>query len=233
MKYAFTIFLLLAIVISVQGQQLAYFDAAQAYNRLLIEKNNGAYIRVGNYKVIGTPFLFGERVRGNISATGETTHNIFLNYNTYNQKLEFFLSENPQVAFEKDAATVDSFEFQQNTFLGLNEGMNFINGKYAGADDKVFLRVMYSGKKYNLYKKYKSVLGVVTTNYIESELRQFDLTTEYYYYDEVTRKYKKLKASYSSIMKEFGEDVEALIDKDALVTNPDSVLLAIFTALNN
>ena len=56
-------FSFIVINILVYGQQMAYVDPAQAYNRLLIEKSGDSYMRIKNYKVIGSPYLFGQKIK--------------------------------------------------------------------------------------------------------------------------------------------------------------------------
>lgn len=133
------------------AQQLSYSDAAQAYNRLLIEKNNGIYIRIGNYKVVGTPYLFGEKNKGDLFAKGETGYNILINYNTYNQEVEFY-SSNLTKPLIKEPQQVDSFILKQNAGSVIEENLKFISGEVLGIDDDSFYQLMYAGPKFNLYK---------------------------------------------------------------------------------
>jgi hypothetical protein len=222
-------------VSAVSAQQLAYFDAAQAYNRLLVEKNNGSYQRVDNYKVIGTSYFFGEKHRADLFAKGEIAYNIFISYNTYNQEVEFYSSANPNQPLVKEAKLVDSFEIKEDMTKSVTENMKFVNGSFIGGDINSFYRLMYAGNRFNLYKKYKSTLGIVTTNYIQSELRQFDLNSEYYYYDHKSMRLEKLKGNFSTIKKELKPlgDVTNITSQDEFTTNPDAALKKIFQTLNN
>ncbi len=219
------------------AQQLSFSDAAQAYNRLIIEKNNGSYMRINNYKVTGTPYLYGEKNKGDLFAKGETAHNIFLSYNTYNQEVEFYLLANQSKSLVKEANQIDSFILKLNASSGINEDLKFVSGEVLGSKDKSFYQLMYKGQKFDLYKKYKSTLGIVTTNYIQSELRQFDLAYEYFYLNVDTKELKKLKPTNASIIKEFkavkDKDVAELLGKDNITASPDIVLMQIFAHLNN
>lgn len=216
------------------SQQASYFDAAQAYNRLLIEKSNGSYIQIGNYKVIGTPYLYGEKNGGDLFAKGETAYNIYLSYNSYNQTIEFYSSSNPEKSLVKESYDVDSFVLKQNSNSGITQRIKFFNGTSLGAKDKGFYQLMYNGDKFTLYKKYKSVLAIVSTNYIQTELRQFDLNYDYYYFNSETKQLKKLKMTNNALRKEFIplKDISHILSENNLAANPDLTLNAIFVFLN-
>jgi hypothetical protein len=219
----------------IKAQQSSYFDAAQAYNRLLIEKNNGTYMRINNYKVIGTPYLFGEKNNGDLYAKGENAQNIIISYNSYNNEVAFYPIGNSANALIKDAEQVDSFVLKPNGSAGIVENAKFISSEALGAKDKTFYLLMYEGPDFNLYKKYKSSLGIVSTNYVQSELRQFDLTYEYYYMNNKTKQLKKLKPSNNAALKEFKDvkDISSFLNENNITANPDIVLKAIFASLNN
>jgi len=215
-------------------QQASYFDAAQAYNRLLIEKDNGTYIRVSNYKVIGSPYLFGEKHKGSMFAPTEIANNIFLSYNTFNQELEFYTVANPDRSLIKAPGLVDSFKFQRNIGQGVAQELLFIYGPIIGANDKTYYQMVSQGNHFNLYKKYTGELGIVSTNYVQSELRQFNLNYEYYYTDAATKAIRKFKVSRNAIIKEFKsvKNLSAEFDQESLNVDPENTLKGIFEFLN-
>ena len=92
---------------------------------------------------------------------------------------------------------------------------------------------MYEGV-FQLYKKYKSTLEIVTTNYIESDLRQFDLSYDYYYLNKNTGEMKKIRYSYNGLKKEFApiKDISSLINNNKLSGNRDIVINTIFAFIN-
>lgn len=235
MKKIYFLFALLSLsFFHVTAQQSAYFDAAQAYNKLLVERGNGSYMRVDQYKVVGTPFFLGEKHKGHLFAKGETAHNILLSYNTYNQELSFYSSGNPDNALVKTPQLVDSFVLKQNLSKEIDEDIVFINGRFIGGDEKSFYRLMHKGAQYSLYKKYKTTLGIVSTNYVQSDLRQFDLASEYYYYSPGMQELKKLKPQLYALQKEFNaiKDVTKTISKEELSINHDKGMRQVFAYLN-
>src|SRR6476620_5133095 len=129
-KYFILSLIFLGTQSQTSAQQLAYFDAAQAYNRLLIEKHSGAYQRIDNFKVIGTSYFLGEKHRADLFARGETAYNISVSYNTYNQEVEFYSSANPNQPLLKEAKLVDSFELKQDVANSVPENIKFVNGSF-------------------------------------------------------------------------------------------------------
>jgi hypothetical protein len=216
------------------AQQSSYFDPAQAYNRLLIEKNNGTYTRVGNFRVIGTSYLYGEKNKGDIYGTNETGNDIFLSYDTYTQNVYFFPASSPGISLTKEPSSLDSFTIKKNPEASLEDDITFVYGTMIGATDKSYYQVIVKGKKANLYKRYKAELGMVSTNYIQSELRQFNILVEYYYTDSTGKGTKKLKIAAKNLAKEFAsiKDLSSFINSDDLNEFRERELVRIFQELN-
>ncbi|MES1198017.1 MAG: hypothetical protein ABUL41_01945 [Chitinophagaceae bacterium] len=228
--------LIAVINISALAQPPGWIDPALNHNKLIQQQTgDGGYQLIGPYKVTGTQFLFGEKHKGDIFSTSEKAFNIFLSYNTYNQELGFYSTANPDKALMKEPGMLDSFIIKPDIALGIPNSLKFIYGSVIGAKDKFYYQELYSGKRYGLYKKYKSDLGYVSSNYVQSELRQFDLQIEYYYYNAELKTFTKLKFNLSNIIKEFKsiKDLSVIMDKDAWAINPEEVLKKAFAELNN
>jgi hypothetical protein len=235
MKIISPLFLIVVVATSVSAQQASYFDPAQAYNKLLVEKNNGTYMQISNYKVVGTPFLFGERNSGNIYSVNETAYNIFLSYNIYDQNLDFYSTANPNTPLVKEPGTLDSFLLKRKPGSGLEKDILFVYGPTVlGSKDKAYYQVVKKGKNVNLYKRYTGELGIVATNYIQSELRQFNVVVDYFYTDSTGKALKKLKVNPTSLRKEFAsmKDLSKTIDVDLLTTAREHELVRVFDTLN-
>lgn len=225
---------LYALSQNVGAQQASYFDAAQAYSRLVLETNPAAVTRVDHYKVIGSPFLYGPRMVGNLFAKGETAFNITLSYDTYHQQVEFYSSANPTTPLIKDPGAIDSFSFASNVEVGILQGLKFYSGQTLGRkDDFNFYQLMYEGEKYSLYKKYYSTLGIVSTNILQSDLKQFELQFEYAY-KPIGGELKRLKPVYFQVSKELKPmiDVREIVEPQVYSANPDLALLKIFAAID-
>lgn len=235
-------FFLVALIItglSVQAQPGApgYVDNALNYNRLIREKTGeGVYKLIGPYKVIGTSYLFGEKVKGSLFTQEAKAYNILLSYNTYNQELEFYSSSNPDKPLIKEPGTADSFSLTIESDPGTKEEIRFIYGSVLGSSDKVYFKQIYTGKRFGIYKRYRSELGYVSSNYVQSELRQFDLLYDYYYTDNEKKEKgtKKLKANVSNIIKEFKDikDISTVLTNDSFNANQETALQKVFEYLN-
>lgn len=235
MKYTMPIIsFLFCITNTVLSQAVSYSDPAQAYNRMLIEKNAGTYEQISNYKVTGTSYLYGEKQMGSIYAKDGSASKVYLGYDTYRQQLRLYDDSNPKVLIVKDAVNTDSFAIDAIPALGVNSRLMFINGRYALSDEKSFLQVVQRGGRFSLYKKYTCNLGYVSTNYIQSDLREFNLNYDYYYTDTATREARKLKLNLNGLKKEFKsvKDISTFVTQDDITNNPEVSLILIFGELN-
>ena len=222
-------------MVSRQPDSRGWTDPALNHNKLIQQQtSDGAYKLIGPYKVVGTQFLFGEHHKGDMFSTEAKAYNIFISYNTYNQEVEFYSTSNPDKPLVKETGEVDSFTIQQNIELGIANNLKFIYGTHLGTDDKYFYQEVYAGNRFSLYKKYKSELGYVSTNYVQSELRQFDLAYEYYYTDTEKKGIKKLKANASTVIKEFKDikDLSGALSNEAFDLNKEEALWKAFEYLN-
>lgn len=223
------------LVINYSEAQNTYMDNALNYSRLIIQKTEaGFYKQVGIFKVVGTSYLFGEKNKGNLFSPEAKAYNIFLSYNTYNQEVEFYSSGNPDKPLIKEPGTVDSFIIQENVALGINHPLKFVYGTHIGSSEKSYYLEIYAGSKYSVYKRYKSDLGYVSTNYVQSELRQFDLLYDYYYADASKDGLKKLKANSASIIKELKsiKDISTVFTNEAFTMDQEEALRVAFEYLN-
>ncbi|MEQ1676203.1 MAG: hypothetical protein ABL876_05870 [Chitinophagaceae bacterium] len=211
-------------------------DPALNHNRLLQQRNEeGKYKLIGAYKVIGSSFLFGEKNKGDVFSATEKAYNISVSYNTFNQELEFYSTSNPDKPLVKEPGSLDSFIIQQNKELGIGNPLKFIYGPLLGTSDKSYYLEVAAGERFTLYKRYKSELDYVSTNYVQSELRQFNLEYVYFYADKESKGLKKLKINASAIIKEFKsvKDLSGIINSDNLTVNQEDELRKIFEALNS
>ena len=206
---------------------IGWVDPALNHNRLLREQTGeGAYKLIGPYKVIGTSYLFGDRNKGDMYSSEAAAVNIQLAYNTYNQELEFYSGENITKPLVKVPGEVDSFVFLTNKAVGLTQDLHFIYGKHLGSNEKAYFLEVAIGSKMGIYKSYKADVGYVSSNYVQSELRQFDLLYDYFLYNVTTRSLKKIKNTFSGMkgaMSALG-DVSAVFTSEAFAVNPDQAI---------
>ena len=206
-------------------------DGASAYNKYMVVTENRTYIQVGRYKVFGNPYLLNGKHTGNIYANKEMGIGVQLSYNLYNQELEFWSADN-QILI-KEPGTVDSFLLRPDSLIV--DDIFFVYGKVLGLKDKQYFQQLYKGSKFSLYKKYKAGIEVVSTNYVEADLRQFVISSEYYYYNEKAQEWKKIKANSFSLKKEFHflKNIDAYANEDRLFAAPEKILKELFNELNS
>ena len=231
----FSFFGLVLISQIASSQALSYLDPASAFLRIYLEKGSeGTYQQIGNFKVIGTSYLFGEKLKGGIYTKTEKSEHVELGYNTYNQSLDVKL--NGVQSITKKAAEVDSFIIYANNSEFIKNDLLFYSSALVSPKAKDgFYQVISTGSKYNLYKGYTAALDIVSTNYIQSDLRQFTLEYNFYYTDNSTKDFKKLKLSKKKIVDEMKSkmDVSIFLDEEELDKNPEIALKKVFNALNN
>jgi hypothetical protein len=232
-----SIFVLLSVLFcsEVMAQQASYTDPVIAYQRILLEKSGeGSYRKIGTFKVIGSPYFWGGEVKGDIFAAKEKGVDVYVDYDTYYQQLEVRNSKQAE-KMNMSLKDVDSFFLFIREESGNKKQFFFINAAFLDKSKKMFVAELFKGQKFALYKSYKSSLGYVSTNYVQSELRQFDMDIEYYYYNQATPgKLKKLKLSDKALIAEFKDirDITELVKAGDLEKNPESVLFSIFASLN-
>ena len=229
--------LLLTFILSDSFSQAAsYTDPAAAYMRVMFEKGSeGSYQQISNFKVIGTSFLYGEKLPGSIYTKSEKSEHTNLSYNTYNQQVDVYLNATNQI-ISKKTSEVDSFIIYNSNSDFYKEDLLFYTSKLVSPLAKdLFYQVLLIGPKYNLYKNFSANLDIVSTNYIQSELRQFNLEYNYYYLNNSTNEFKKIKLSRKKIIEDFSKtiDLSPSIDFDEINNNTEIALKKIFNILIN
>lgn len=228
-------FLLSFLFYYVALSQTGNMDNALNYNRLIQQRTeDGVYKLVGVFKVIGTSYLFGEKNKGDLFTPDTKAYNISLSYNTYNQEVEFYSTSNPDKPLVKEIGTVDSFLLKENAEHFITRPLKFVYGPLLGSSEKTYFLEIYAGPRFSVYKRYKCDLGYVSTNYIQSELRQFDLLYEYHYADSAKSGLKKLKANVSNIISEFKKvkDISPVLTVNEFSVDQEAALRKAFEYLN-
>lgn len=230
----FVLFLLIGNK-QLRAQALSYVDPASAYQRVLLEKGDAVtYQQVGTYKVTGSPYLYGEKLNGAVYAGKESGANISLSYNTYKQELDIYVNGS-DFAIIKPALLVDSFLIiKPADSKYLKDNIQFYSSQLLDPSMKpCFFQLVAPGKRFKLLKAYASNLDYVSTNYIQSDLRQFSLDYQYYFFDANTQKLIKLKLNRKKIVDAFKayRDVSDLI-RDDFGAQPEENLKEIIEVLN-
>ena len=129
MKNIILSFSLFILCQNINAQAVSYSDPGQAFLKLNLNNYQNSMIRIGNYKVTGTQYLFGNNVKGNFSFGLDKYSDVNLSYNTYNQTVEL-PNETGNGFLIKSALEVDSFTMNKSTNGVIPENFNFISSKY-------------------------------------------------------------------------------------------------------
>ena len=205
-------------------------DPALAYNKYSILKGENETVQIGAFKVIGSPYLLGIKHPANVYGKKGVANSVFAGYDTYRQEVEVYLDQSNS-SFKKNFHEIDSFTLLTNPET---DSLHFVNFFDKGFKEKVFLQVVKDGKKIELLKTFKSELGA-TSNYVQSDLRQFDLDITYYSYDKLEMKFSKLKLSKKDLKQKFPQAKELIEaeDDNNLKDNPEQFLKSLFNFLNS
>ena len=190
-----------------------------------------SYIRVGNFRVQGSPYLFNSNVQGYLFLGQKKGAQVQLAYDTYGQQLEFYRPDNGEVG-TKQLNEIDSFYIISDG-KAVKENLFFVNARVIDPSKKYFLQQLLDGDKFSLYKLNKSSLQIVNDNYIESDLREFANDQEYFYLEAGKKTLKKFKPNLRSVKNEFTQaDISTMLTDEELSADTDQALKKFFTYLN-
>lgn len=177
-------------------------DPVGSFNRHVFESWKGEYIRIGPYKVKGTPYLLGRSFPGSITYNdGKSYKDTKILYDIYNQKagveINNLMVESPGV--------VDSFSITLPEANGVP--LIFKNSYLFNKPDlKCFLNVLEEGGKLAFLKIYKTKLVPDPFNNLDKELKVFEQYFEYYLFLNKSQVLKKIKLRRKDIMEELSSE---------------------------
>ncbi len=231
-KYFFSIIVIACCATVTTAQQPLYLNYYKTPQNTLPLTG---YYQIGGYKVKGNPYYKVDFILGNIYSVTETAKNIYLRYDVYNQKVEFISSANQDQILVKDPGDLDSFFSYKKESKEIVEDIKFVYGTIIGFKDKFYYGVLCKGSKYSLYKKLVCELVVPIDRTGQAESRVFEIQTEYWYRNELTKEFKKVTASAMAIKTEFSDKegiAEIVKAGGSLARKPDEAMAKIFTSLN-
>jgi len=171
-KLSFLIFSFF-LVINSFGQ----LDAIGTFNRFVIETWAGQYVRIGNYKVKGSPFLFGESFPGKVRLMGSNVSQpAKVLYNLYEQKAgpgaggEILVTDK----------LVEEFTLELPEKFG-GVPLSFKHCSLFGKGDlKVYFNVLVEGPSVSFLKAYRIRLIGDPSNMMDKDLKVFEQYYEYF-----------------------------------------------------
>ncbi len=171
----FSIVLIFVISLSLKG--FCQPNPLGTFNRYIAENWTGEYLRIGQYKVKGTPYLFGESFDGKlVFEGGAVTSRDKVLYNLYTQKA------GPDIRGEILETTKQLDEFSMN--LTEKFGGQTLLFKHSRLFNEstlnVYFNVISEGSKATFLKIYRIRLIPDPTNMYDKESRLFEQYFDYY-----------------------------------------------------
>lgn len=209
----------------------AQTTAIGEFNRSVIAKATSVTVRVGPYKVKGSPFLLGEAFQGFIKYTNNTSiTQVNILYDTYNQKVG--KAENNEL--------IEANEPVQEFFLTLPEKYGaakllFRNGAYYGeASGKHYYNVLVQGEKISLLKLFKNKVVPDPENLYSKDERIFEQSYEYYMYDAVSKSVSRLKLREKELLGKLNDQgkLKAFLQTNKLDITNEADLVQLFGFAN-
>lgn len=199
MKRISTVFLFICITLPTYAQ----IDPVGNFNRHVFEKWRGEYIRIGTYKVKGSPYLLGEAFPGVITYTdGKTVRDEKILYDLYSQKAGIDIKNE---IFERNVP-IETFSINLPEYMG-GQSLLFKNPIVDGkAEVKGYLNVLEEGKRVSIFKLFKIRLVVDPTNHMDKDVRVFEQYNEYLLYLPANKSLKNIKLRKRDFIKEFGNE---------------------------
>lgn len=209
----------------------AQIDPINAYNRHVIENWKNDYLRIGQYKVKGSPYLLGEPFPGDIAyASGTKINGMRILYDIHAQ----------QAGVETDGKMINSREEVNEFTLILSE--KYGSGKlvfrnsaaYGQPKLKIFLNVLAEGEKVSLLKCYRTKLVSDPNELYAKDLKVFEQYFEYYLYDNASRRFTKVKLRDKDILGALDEQkVQGIISAGALNLSLESDVIKLVNKYNS
>ena len=207
-------------------------DPLRDFNKHVVENWSGDYIRIGPYRVKGSPFFLGESFPGVIKYKGgKTVTDIKVLYNLYNQKAGVDVNHD---IFEANDAVAE-FQVQLPSKFG-GQTLLFKNtNQYQKESAEEFLNVLAEGSKAAFFKQYKTKLQADPTNTLSKDDKVFEQYYEYYLYTMASPGLHKIKLRSKDVLKELGEDpqIKEYVLKNHMDLSKEEDVIQLINKYNN
>jgi hypothetical protein len=221
----------IVVTLTIFKSSFAQPNTLGEFNKFIAQNWSGEYLRIGQYKVRGTPFLFGESFQGTIKYQGGAKSDTKILYDLYNQKAgaEF---KNGILQSDKE---VEEFSISLPAKYGGNilvfknselYGKNSVNG---------YLNVLDDGTKLSFLKVFRIKLVPDPSNMMDKEMKLFEQYYEYYIYNQSIKELKKIKLREKDIKKEIGDEqfVKEYITQNGLDVSKEIDMITLIQGFNN
>lgn len=184
------------------------------FNKFIAQNWAGDYVRIGQYKVKGTPYLLGESFPGTITYRGGTKADAKILYDLYTQKA----GEDVRNTIAEATQPVEQFTILLPEKFGEEKLLFQSSDMFGNESLKVYFNVLEDGSKASLLKVFKIKLVSDPVNMMDKEQKLFEQYYEYYLYNKTTKELAKIKLKAKDFSKQLGDDnfVKTFIDNGDL-----------------
>ena len=227
MKTIFFVFA--ALVFSLPA--ISQTNTVGEFNRFIAQNWTGDYIRIGQYKVKGTPYLLGESFPGTLTYKGGSKSDTKILYDLYNQRAGADVKNS---ILESEQA-VDEFSISLPAKFGGNTLLFKSAESYGNASLKSYFNVLEDGSMTSLLKVFKIKLISDPSNMMDKEQKVFEQYYEYYLYNNSTKELGKIKLKEKDIVKQLGDEefVKSFITKGSLDVSNEIDVIKLIQGYNN
>lgn len=197
------VILAILILFLTSNTSLAQIDPVGSYNRHIASNWKGEFIRIGPFRVKGSPYLLGEAFQGNIAYNnGKSYTNTNILYDIYDQRAGVEIN-NFMVEGE---GLVDSFSINLPEKYGGNKLLFKSGSLFENPSIKYYFNVVSDGEKISFLKVYRNKLIPDPFNNLDKELRVFQQYFEYYLFNKKTKTLSNIKLRKKDIAKALADD---------------------------
>lgn len=222
-------FAFVALVFSLTG--FSQTNTVGEFNRFIAQNWTGDYIRIGQYKVKGTPYLLGESFPGTLTYKGGAKSDTKILYDLYNQRA----GADVRNSILDSEQPVEEFSISLPAKFGGNTLLFKSTESYGNGSLKNFFNVLVEGSKTSFLKVFKIKLIADPSNMMDKEQKVFEQYYEYYLYNNSTRELSKIKLKEKDIAKQLGDEefVKTFISKGNLDVSNEMDVIKLIQGYNN
>ena len=190
--------MLLTLAVFAATSTFAQVDPVGNFNKHVVEQWTGDYVRIGQWKVKGSPYFLGEPFPGILNYTdGKSAKSDKILYDLHNQKVGFKQGNDALESLN----SVESFSISLPDRYG-NKNLVFRNSAAFGDNSNTYYNVLEDGAKLVFLKQYKTKLVPDSRNMLDKDAKMFEQVYDYFIYNKGTKTLHKIKLREKDLLKE-------------------------------
>ena len=219
------------VLMFIVSQSFAQVDPVGQFNKHIVENWKGEYIRISQYRVKGTPYLFGESFPGTLTFKGGVKSDTKILYDLYNQRAGADFKN----SILESGLVLEEFSISLPAKFGGDTLLFKSTELFGNTSQKNYFNVLEDGSKVSLLKIFKIKLVSDPSNMMDKELKVFEQYYEYYLYTKTTKELSKIKLKEKDIAKQLGDEefVKGFVSKGDLDVSKEVNAIKLIQEYNN